>query len=131
MATHRQVGRLTVDIDKENPEAGNGGVVPPPETRWLPGECGNPNGRPKGAATSVDRVFEQELERLVEGDPSVGDTGPISRRRKLVRTVLDTIEDGNLPAAKLLLERLWPVPKPEDAPKPAVVIHFDAQDKDA
>ena len=53
--------------------AGKGGVVPPVETRWKPGQSGNPNGRPKGAATSFERVLEQELERHVPGDPNPGD----------------------------------------------------------
>ncbi len=42
-----------------------------------------------GAATSLDRVLEQELERLVEGDPSLGDEGRTSCRRRLVRATQD------------------------------------------
>ena len=48
-------------------------LIPPAETRWKPGQSGNPKGRPKGAATSFERVLEQELEREVEGDPTLGD----------------------------------------------------------
>ena len=61
--------RIAVTIDTRTPEAGNGGVVPPKETRRQPGESGNPN----GAATSLDRILEQELERLVGGDASLDD----------------------------------------------------------
>ncbi len=52
--------------------AGKGGVIPPGETRWKPGQSGNPKGRPKGAATSFERVLEQELDRQVEGDSALG-----------------------------------------------------------
>ena len=72
--------RIAVTIDTCTAEAGNGVVVPPEATRFKPGRSGNPNGRPKGAATSLDRILEQELERLVEGDASLGDEGPITRR---------------------------------------------------
>lgn len=35
--------------DPEHPEAGRGGIVPPVETRFQPGNRANPGGRPKGA----------------------------------------------------------------------------------
>lgn len=35
------------------PGAGNGGVVPPPEHRWKPGQSGNPAGRPPNAGASL------------------------------------------------------------------------------
>ncbi len=125
-----QANKPPVTIDASDPEAGSGGVVPPRQTRWRPGESGNPKGRPKGAATSLDRILEQELERLVEGDPSLGDEGRISRRTRIVRALLDAIEGGDARAAKLLLDRIWPA-QPTKEQKPAVILHFDAQDLDA
>ena len=121
--------KLRATIDLGDPEAGTGGGVPPKETRWRPGKSGNPKGRPKGATTSLDKILEQELERLVEGDSSLGDDGRISRRRRLVRTLLDATERGDARAAKLLLDRVWPAAK--DEPKPALILHFDAQDREA
>ncbi len=124
--------KLPVTIDPGSPEAGTGGVVPPPETRFKPGESGNPNGRPKGAATSLDRVLERELERLVEGDPSLGDDGRISRRLRLVRALLDAFEGGDARAGKLLFDRIWPVPVAKEESKPAVqFVLVDAQDLEA
>jgi hypothetical protein len=35
-------------------DAGTGGVVPPPEHRWRPGQSGNPLGRPKAGAAVAD-----------------------------------------------------------------------------
>jgi hypothetical protein len=32
--------------------AGNGGVVPPVDRRWKPGQSGNPAGRPKNAGAT-------------------------------------------------------------------------------
>ena len=123
--------KLAVTIDPSDSNAGTGGVVPPPGNRWRPGESGNPKGRPKGAATSLDRVLEQELARLVDGDPDVGDKRRISRRRRLVRTLLKATEDGDARAAKLLLDRVWPIPSTKDATKSDIILHFDAQDLEA
>ena len=38
-------------------------------------QSGNPKGRPKGGLTSFDCFLEQELERMVDGDASLGDEG--------------------------------------------------------
>ncbi len=76
--------------------------------------------------TSLDRVLEQELERLVEGDASLGDEGPITRRRRLVRALLDAIERGDARAAKPILDRIWPAPATKEDPKPTVILRFDA-----
>ena len=127
MAENRRARQL-VTIDHDSPEAGNGGVIPPKETRFKPGQSGNPKGRPKGAETSLEKILEQELERLVEGDPSLGDQGPISRRRRLVRVMLDAVERGDTRVAKLVLDRVWPVPAGEGESKRPVLIYLDALD---
>ena len=116
-------------IGPANPEAGRGGVLPPNGSRFKPGRSRNPKGRPAGAETSFDRIVEQELDRLVEGNPSLGDEGRIPRRRRLVRALLDAIERGNGRAAKLILDRIWPPAKQEA--RQAIELHFDAQDRDA
>ncbi len=125
-----EVDRIPVTIDPGSPEAGRGGVVQPPETRFKPGQSGNPKGRPKGALTSFDCLLEQELERMVDGDESLGDNGRISRRRRLVRSLLDSIERGDYRAAKPFLDRIWPQVK-EETGGGGVVLLFDAQDRDA
>ncbi len=126
----RRRAKLPVTIDPDSPEAGNGGVVPPLETRWKPGQSGNPKGRPKGALTSFDKLLEQELERMVDGDESLGDNGRISRRRRLVRSLLDSIERGDYRAAKPFLDRIWPQVK-EETKVGGVTLIFDQQDFEA
>jgi hypothetical protein len=118
-----------VTIDPADPEAGRGGVVPPEATRFRPGRSGNPKGRPLGAETSFERIMEQELDRLVEGDPSLGDEGRITRQRRLARALLDASERGNGRAAKLIFDRMWPPAKQEA--KQTIELYFDAQDRDA
>jgi hypothetical protein len=72
--------------------------------------------------------MEQELDRLVEGDPSLGDEGRITPRRRLVRALLDAIERGDGRAAKLTFDRIW---TPAKQPNADVRLYFDAQDRDA
>ena len=67
---------------------------------------------------------------MVDGDESLGDNGRISRRRRLVRSLLDSIERGDYRAAKPFLDRIWPQNK-EEAKGAGVVLIFDAQDRDA
>jgi hypothetical protein len=111
--------------------AGNGGVIPPPETRWKPGQSGNPKGRPKGAATSFERILAQELDRQVDGDPTLGDDGRISRRRRLVRALLAAVERGDPWAVRLAFERVWPALKADTAGQQVCVVYLDEQDRNA
>jgi hypothetical protein len=72
---------------------------------------------------------EQELDRLVEGDPSLGDEGRITRWRRLVRAQLDVLERGYGRAAKLIFDRIWPPAKQEL--RQVIELRFDAQDRGA
>jgi hypothetical protein len=111
--------------------AGKGGVIPPVATRWRPGQSGNPRGRPKGAATSFERVLEQELERQVDGDPTLGDDERISRRRRLVRALLAAVERGDPWAVRLAFERVWPALKADDDGPQIRFVYVDQQDTEA
>ena len=55
------VKAIEVIRDPDHPEAGKGGIVPPVETRWKPGQPGNPKGRPSAGA-SVKEWWNQMRE---------------------------------------------------------------------
>ena len=128
-ANCRRSSKCRVTIDPADPEARRGGFVLPEATRFRPGRSGNPKGRPAGAETSFERILEQEFDRLVERDPSLGDEGRIIRRRRLVLALLDASERGGGRATKLILDRIWP-PAKQEARQP-IELYFDAQDRDA
>ena len=48
-----------------------------------------------------------------------------------MRALLDAIERGDARAAKPILDRIWPAPAAKEKSKPAVILHFDAQDRNA
>lgn len=51
--------------------------------------------RRRAVGDRVPIFLEQELDRLVEGDPGLGDEGRISRRLRLVRALLDAISPSS------------------------------------
>ena len=76
----------------------------------------------------VREQIRRYAERLVEGDPSLGDGGRVSRRRRLVRALLEAIERGDARAAKPILDRIWPALATKGEPKPVIKLAVDAQD---
>jgi len=70
------------------------------ETRFKPGQSGNPGGRPKGLATIARAVL---AEATAEGD--------MTKAEALMRRLYDlAVNEGNVQAIKLLLDREWPAP---------------------
>lgn len=66
-----------------------GSAVP---TKWLPGQSGNPNGRPKGSKNKKTLLVEE-----FEKDGT-----------KIARVVMDAALAGDMQAANLVLQRLSP-----------------------
>lgn len=64
-----------------------------PQTAWKPGQSGNPKGKPKGATNHATRLVTALME---EG------------AKEIAQTVVDQAKDGNLMAARLVLDRLAP-----------------------
>lgn len=60
---------------------------------WKPGQSGNPLGKPKGATNHATRMVTALME---EG------------AREIAQTVVDQAKDGNLMAARIVLDRLAP-----------------------
>jgi hypothetical protein len=67
---------------------------------WKPGESGNPKGRPKKGETFTD-IIEQELKtaRRHRGKD-------VSRKRLLVRKMIDRGIDGDTVSGKYIMDRM-------------------------
>ena len=67
--------------------------------KFEPGQSGNPNGRPVGSG------FAAKLRSAIEDDVP-----------EIIEAVVDAAKSGDLTAAKLLLDRVFPTLKPIDSP---------------
>jgi Family of unknown function (DUF5681) len=74
---------------------------PPQETRFKPGESGNPQGRPKGAKNLRTELAEELQERIAlrEG----GERRMVSKQRALVKRLMERALQGDTRAASLIV----------------------------
>ncbi len=72
--------------------------------RWVAGQSGNPKGRPKGTLLSMQRDLEGAIRDHLTAD----------KVRKIVDKIVDRACNGDVKAAKLILDKL--VPNATDAP---------------
>lgn len=72
---------------------------PPVETRFQPGQSGNPNGRPKGS--NLTRLIKDALE-----SPSPVKGEPRSEGEVIVSVLIRKARTGNLKATEILLDRM-------------------------
>jgi hypothetical protein len=91
---------------------------PPVHTRFKPGQCGNPNGRPKKRASLRDDLAA-ELDTPVpagEGSPET-----ITCQRALAKKLTSMARDGNMKALSLVAALF--AQEPEEAPseEPAAI----------
>jgi hypothetical protein len=76
---------------------------PPPESRWKPGQSGNPKGRPKGRksnATMLREILDRKLKVSVEGRMR-----SITVRELMLTRFADAGLKGDLKSGFYLLER--------------------------
>ena len=66
------------------------------DTRFKPGQSGNPAGRPHGARAKALVALDALAEGEAEG---------------IVRTMIDKAKDGDVQAAAAILNRVWPARK--------------------
>jgi hypothetical protein len=67
-----------------------------PKSRWVPGQSGNPAGKPKGIRNKATVMCEKLMEKDIKG---------------ITNVVVEQALGGDLTAAKLVLDRVAPVPK--------------------
>ena len=66
---------------------------PPKDTRFKPGQSGNPNGRPAGSRSKVCVA----LDALAEGEA-----------QEIVKAMIASAKGGDGQAGRTILERIWP-----------------------
>ena len=69
---------------------------PPKDTRFKPGQSGNPNGRPQGSRSKVCIA----LDALAEGEA-----------QEIVQAMIGKAKEGDSQAGRIILERIWPARK--------------------
>jgi hypothetical protein len=79
---------MAADHSDDNEKVGK--CKPPVHSRWKPGQCGNPRGRPKGALN-----FKTEFKRMLEAPVTVNDNGK-TKRIPTVRAVIWRVREGAL-----------------------------------
>jgi hypothetical protein len=66
---------------------------PPQDTRFKPGQSGNPNGRPQGSRSKVCVA----LDALAEGEAE-----------EIVKAMIEQAKEGDGQSGRVILERIWP-----------------------
>lgn len=68
-------------------------------TKYTKGSSGNPAGRPKGTTTST------KIRKLIE-----------SQSNEIIDAVIESAKQGDMTAARILIDRICPTLKPQDMP---------------
>ena len=74
---------------------------PPVNTRWRPGQSGNPRGRPRGSKNLINFLAEALNEKIQIQER--GKLRPITAREAIIKRIVNEALKGNLKAANLLL----------------------------
>ncbi len=90
-------------MSDKQPEPENAGALQ--DTRFKPGQSGNPAGKPKGTRHKAT----QAMMVLLDGETEA-----------LTRKAIELAKDGDTTAMKLCLDRIFPAPKPA-----AQCVHLD------
>jgi hypothetical protein len=92
-------GENLTPADQANPQAGRGGVIPPPEHQFKPGQSGNPAGRPPNAGATL----REHINDLAHADLTEDELRRVARdkrlpwtRRAAAERILRTIESGDI-----------------------------------
>lgn len=80
-------------------------AVPPMETRFKPGQSGNPKGRPEGSF-SLTRMLREKLQEIPEGENKLTYADLLVRK-----TLAKAIKDGDVSMIRYCYDRLEGAPK--------------------
>ena len=100
----KRVSAMANDEDEEKPAYSVGYKKTPVATRFKPGQCGNPKGRPKGAR-NLTTVLESEINALI---PYI-ENGKRKKMTKLgasVRQAVNKAAGGDLRALLIILNEI-------------------------
>src|SRR5580700_1694686 len=77
---------------------------PPESGKFKPGQSGNPNGKSKGQPSLLETVLAESarIVKVKQGEKIVHFT----KKQVVVKRVFDLAAQGNLPAARILLETI-------------------------
>jgi hypothetical protein len=81
---------MAADNSDDNDNDKVGKCKPPAHSRWKPGQCGNPRGRPKGALN-----FRTEVKLMLEAPVTVNDKGK-PKKIPTLRASLWRVREGAL-----------------------------------
>ena len=79
---------MAADHSDDNEKVGK--CKPPAHSRWKPGQCGNPRGRPKGALN-----LKTEFKRMLEAPVTVNEKGK-PKRMTTIKAVIWRVREGAL-----------------------------------
>jgi Family of unknown function (DUF5681) len=102
---------------------------PPVANQFRPGVSGNPSGRPKGSPTLQD-LIARESRRCVK-IKTAGGINEIRKSEALIRKIYNMALDGDLAAARLLLQHGTPAADVADNTPPEQVIDPAAIDDES
>ena len=95
---------MTNDHDKGNPAYTVGYKKTPVATRFKPGQCGNPKGRPKGAK-NLTAVLESEINTLIPYTEN-GKRKKITKLGASIRQAMNKAAAGDLRAFSIILDEI-------------------------
>lgn len=117
-------------LTRKDPDYLIGYRRPPEEKQYLPGQTGNPKGRPKRAEgqTCEGEVFLRVSKQKMDWQTDNG-SKQISRMEAILRKLLSMSLEANIPAGSLLhkLRKMMPLPVRRLAPVMIWISEADAK----
>ena len=95
---------MSNDDDNKKPDYAIGYKKPPAETKFKPGQCGNPKGRPKGSK-NLTSILESEINALIPITEN-GKRKKISKMTAFIRQAVNKAANGDPRALIIILNEI-------------------------